>query len=63
MNITKYWPPQVINIALYFGAFVFISAFVAIMVTIVHYLILFLSWVIDFIFDPYLMRKFDQEKP
>lgn len=52
-----------INIALYFGAFVFISAFVAIMVTIVHYLGLFLSWVIDSIFDPYLMRKFDKEKP
>lgn len=52
-----------INIALYFGAFVFIAAFVTIMATILHYLILFLSWMVDSIFDPHLMRKFDKEKP
>jgi len=49
-----------INIAAYFGAFVFMVAFVAIMVTILHYLILFLSWITDFIFDPFLLRKFDK---
>ena len=49
-----------INVFAYFLAFIFICAFLAIMVTILHYFTHFLFWLMDVIFDPFLLNKLDK---
>lgn len=44
----------------YLLAFPIFVVLTIIMVTIVHYLMAFLLWLMDVIFDPFLLNKFDK---
>mgnify|MGYP003137244842 CR=1 FL=1 len=49
-----------IEIAAYFLAFIFICAFLVIMLTFINYLLAFVFWLTDTLLDPFLLNKFDK---